>query len=282
MRGVLNGLFAIGAHGGPQLFFLRMTFRFASALSLALMGSVFILPPPGARAETISLLPVADTTLFEVAPNNNLGGADFFNAGTAGNGNRNRALLRFDFSESLPPGAVITRAELTLEIVRQPRDGAANSFFGLRRTLQAWGEGAQVPAEANSPGLGAPAGTGEATWNAPFAGGSLWLVAGGHFSDSTSGLAPGGNLGGQLFFESTSALVADLQRWVDHPEENFGWTLASEDEETGKTARSFASRESGFGPLLTLQYAVVPEPAALSLVGLFLLLCAAIKTRARR
>lgn len=228
------------------------------------------------------MLPVADTTLFEVAPDNNLGGANFFNAGTAGNGNRNRALLRFDFSESLPLGAMITSAELTLEIVRQPRDGAANSVFGLRRTLQAWGEGAQEPAEVNSPGLGAPAQAGEATWNAPFAGGSLWPVAGGRFSDSPSGLAPGGNLGGQLFFESTSALVADLQRWLDHPEENFGWTLASEDEEIRKTARSFASRESGFGPLLTLKYAVVPEPAALSLVGLFLLLCVAIKTHARR
>lgn len=259
-----------------------MTFRFASAFSLVLVGSVFFLPPASVRAESISLLPVADTTLFEVAPDNNLGGANFFNAGTAGNGNRNRALFRFDFSESLPPGAVITSAELTLEIVRQPRDGAVNSFFGLRRMLQAWGEGGQVPSEPNSPGLGAPAGTGESTWNAPFAGGSLWPVAGGRFTDSISGLAPGGNLGGQLFFESTSALVADLQRWVDHPEENFGWTLASQEEETGKTARSFASRESGFGPLLTLQYAIVPEPAALSLVGLFLLLCAAIKTRVRR
>ena len=245
------------------------------------MGVVLFLQPPGGRAESISLLPVADTTLFEVALDNNLGGADFFNAGTAGNGHRNRALLQFDFSP-LPPGAVITGAELTLEIVREPRSGSANSFFGLRRMFQAWGEGVQVPAEANSPGLGAPAVAGESTWNTPFAGGSLWPVAGGNFSGLTSAIAPGGNLGEQLFFESTSALVADLQRWLDHPEENFGWALVSEDEVTEKTARSFASRESGFGPLLTLQYAVVPEPATLSLVGLFLLVCAAMKTRAHR
>ena len=259
-----------------------MNFRIASTLGLALAGHVFFLPPAGARAETISLLPVADTTLFEVAPNNNLGGANFFNAGTAGNSYRNRGLLRFDFLESLPAGAVITSAELTLEIVRQPGSGGANSYFELRRMLQAWGEGVQVPAEANSPGLGAPAGAGEATWNAPFAGGSLWPVAGGNFSEAASASAPGGNLGQQVFFESTSALVADIQHWLDHPEENFGWSLASDAEDTAKSARSFASRESGFGPLLTLQYAVVPEPAALSLVGLFLLLGAAIKTRARR
>ena len=108
------------------------------------------------------------------------------------------------------------------------------------------------------------------------------LFRSGNFSGLTSAIAPGGNLGEQLFFESTSALVADLQRWLDHPEENFGWALVSEDEVTEKTARSFASRESGFGPLLTLQYAVVPEPATLSLVGLFLLVCAAMKTRAHR
>ena len=259
-----------------------MTFRFAFVLSLALMGGVFFLPSPGARAATISLQPVADTTLLEVAADNNLGGADFFNAGTAGNGYRNRALLQFDFNNLLPPGAVITSAELTLQIVRQPRSGAANSFFGLRPVLQSWGEGGQVPADANSPGLGAPAVAGEATWNAALVGGSLWPVAGGNFSEPASAYAPGGTLGEQLYFESTSELIADLQRWLDHPEQNFGWSLASEDEDTGKTARSFASRESGFGPLLTLEYAVVPEPAALSLVGLFLLVCAAIKTRTRR
>ena len=140
-----------------------------------------------------------------MAADNNLGGADFFNAGTAGNGYRNRALLQFDFNNLLPPGAVITSAELTLQIVRQPRSGAANSFFGLRPVLQSWGEGGQVPADANSPGLGAPAVAGEATWNAAFVGGSLWPVAGGNFSEPASAYAPGGTLGEQLYFRIAAA-----------------------------------------------------------------------------
>ena len=45
------------------------------------------------HSEVATFNPVADTTLIQVDPNANLGGANFFNAGTAGNGNRNRALL---------------------------------------------------------------------------------------------------------------------------------------------------------------------------------------------
>ena len=44
----------------------------------------------------------------------------------------------------------------------------------------------------------------------------------------------------------------------------------TESEEAGKTARSFASRESGFGPELTVNFVTVPEPSVLSLAGLFL------------
>jgi hypothetical protein len=60
---------------------------------------ILALLAPGAalvRADTVSLQASADTSLMEVAPDNNLGGAAFFNAGTAGNGSRNRALMQFD------------------------------------------------------------------------------------------------------------------------------------------------------------------------------------------
>jgi hypothetical protein len=56
-----------------------------TALLLACLG------PLSLRAETIALNPVADTTLIEIASEANLGGAGFFNAGTAGNGFRNRS-----------------------------------------------------------------------------------------------------------------------------------------------------------------------------------------------
>jgi hypothetical protein len=229
------------------------------------------------HAETISLQPVADTTLLEVAPDNNLGGADFLNAGTSGNGSRNRALMRFDLS-SIPAGSLITSATLSMDVVHQPSTGMAVSFFDLHRVLQPWGEGVQVPADPNSPGLGSPAAPGEATWNSRFAGSATWTVPGGQegvdFSATASGTAFVQGLGDPVAFESTSELIADIRAWMDQPSQNFGWMLMTESENIQKTARGFASRESGFGPTLLIEFAPVPEPSAFALVGISLLLFA--------
>src|SRR2546425_1067939 len=70
-------------------------------------------------ADTLTLQPVADTTLIAIAPDNNLGGAGYFNAGTAGNGYVNRALLRFDLT-IIPSGSQILGVSLTMDVVREP------------------------------------------------------------------------------------------------------------------------------------------------------------------
>jgi hypothetical protein len=228
------------------------------------------------NADTISVQPTADTTLIESAPDNNLGGGEFLNAGTAGNGNRNRSLLLYDLSSLVPSGSVITSAQLTLDIVHQPSIGQQNSIFSLRRVLQSWGEGVQIPADPGSPGQGAPAAPGEATWNSRFAPDNAWSQPGGKagvdFSATISSAAFVGGVGEQVDFGSTPALIADVQSWVDQPQANFGWMLMTESEEIGKTARGFASRESGFGPTLTIEFTAVPEPGTLALVSLFLVL----------
>jgi hypothetical protein len=63
-------------------------------------------------------------------------------------------------------------------------------------------------------------------------------------------------------------LQADLQYWVDHPQENFGWMMITEATDHN-TARSFASREDAFGrgPLLQIDYTPVPEPSLLGLLS---------------
>src|SRR4051812_45628031 len=105
-------------------------------LCALLLSEVFY----AAIAETIGLQPVADTTLVEAAPDNNLGGVTFVNAGKAGaNGARNRGLYRFDFS-SLPPNSKIKSAVVTLEVTTEPNGGGESSIFELHRMLRSWGE----------------------------------------------------------------------------------------------------------------------------------------------
>lgn len=237
---------------------------FASAVFVALVSVMAWSWSVSAAIETIALQPIADTTLIEVAPLNNLGGAVFVNAGTAGNGNRHRGLFLFDVSSVIPAGSTITRAELTMDVVRQPSTGSQDSNFVLHRMLRSWGEGVQVPADEGSPGLGAPAEAGEATWLYRFATGDPWSQPGGQsdadFASAVSSSAFVSGAGEQAMFPSTPALVADVQWWLDHSGENFGWMLATDSEALPKTARGFASRESGFGPTLTVEFTTAPGP----------------------
>ncbi len=247
--------------------------------SCRIVGARFwlaVLPvcPLSAGAETVFLQPGADTTLIEAAPTFNLGGADFFNAGSTGSGNRNRALVWFDVAGQLPVGAIIESVTLTLDVVRQPNSDPQSSVFGLHRMKVSWGEGAQVPVEEGSPGLGGPAVEGEATWLDRFVGGPAWSAPGGaagvDFEDAASSAALVFGLGEPVTFEGTDTMVADVQRWLTQPDQNFGWMFMTEGEEVHKSARSFASRENGNtgGPLLSIQYALVPEPGAAAIAGL--------------
>ena len=226
----------------------------------------------GIRAETVALHPIADTTLIQVAPDANMGGSDFFNAGTAGNGNRNRGLMQFSLLDAIPPGSTILNAFLTLDIVHQPGVDLTTGTFTLRRVLVSWGEGDKRPAEEGSPGLGAPATDGEANWVFRFVGGPAWSVPGGQngadFSAVVSSTAYVYGLGDPVEFESTPNLTADVQSWLDDPQSNHGWMLTSEDERIRKTARGFASSEDpGGGPTLMVEFTPVPEPCVLTLLS---------------
>ena len=72
-------------------------------------------------------------------------------------------------------------------------------------------------------------------------------------------------VGDPVEFGPAPGLIADVQFWLDNPAQNFGWMLFTQEETTLRTARSFASRESGFGPVLTIEFMPVPEPAPLAL-----------------
>lgn len=222
-------------------------------------------------ADTVVLSPSADATLFQVSPSNSAGGDGFFLSGTTQNRTMNRALLQFDIASAIPAGSQITSVGLQLEVTRQPSDGFEPSLFGLHRMLRSWGEGGTIVTE-NPGGLGAPAAPGDVTWTHRFAFDTPWFMPGGAagtdfattFSSSTI------IYGVDVYnFEGTLDMIADVQSWLDNTNSNFGWMLKSQSEELPFTARRFASREdpSGGGPLLFIEYEVIPEPGAWALLA---------------
>lgn len=216
----------------------------------------------GAIASEVAVLtPVADTSIMEIVPANNFGGAKFFNAGTTQAGTRNRGLIRFDPASVLPRGAKVLSAELSLEVVGRPSDGFAAGVFELRRVLRSWGEGAASSPDVQHPGIGASAAEGEATWLERFAGrNNPWAAPGGvEGVDYSAAIVAEQTIYGlpdsPYVFASTPQMVADVQAWVDRPGENFGWMLLARDEAIRFTARRFASREdAAFAPLLNVEF----------------------------
>jgi hypothetical protein len=228
-----------------------------------------------ARADVVTLTPVADTTLIgeEGARSNNSGGMAFANAGTTQNYTTNRGLFRFDLAAAVPRGSTVATAEFIVEVIGIPKDGLSAAPFGLHRLLQPWGEGDKL-ADPLHPGLGAPATPGEATWNDRFAyTTNRWTAPGGaagiDFVALRSAEATVYGLEDSPYtFGSSPALVSDVQAWVDDPDHNFGWILACETEAINFTARRFGSREDpNRPPLLRIEFVPPPRIMRVDAVG---------------
>lgn len=237
--------------------------RWFGWLAIALIAVGGIAP---ATADNVSLLPVADTTLFQFAPTNNLGGTVNLLGGTTMNGARNRPLLRFDLA-TLPADATINSVTLTLTDISGGTFQASN--FELHRVLVDWGEGTKTGNQ------GQPASSGEATWNARFHSVTDWNAPGGNAGTDYASAVSGATLvspalGTNVYqFGSTSSMVADVQLWRDTPGANFGWILISDSEGTPQTSRRFASREDALGraPVLRVDFTTVPEPGTVALLS---------------
>ena len=58
---------------------------------------------------------------------------------------------------------------------------------------------------------------------------------------------------GTVVWESTDALVADVQRWLDDPTSDHGWILVG-DEVAVQSAKRFSSRDGTQPPKLIIGY----------------------------
>ncbi len=196
-------------------------------------------------AVTNLFYPVADTSLLEIAPNNNLGGFAGMNAGSTQEYNRTRALMRFDLN-NLPTNTLVLSALVQLEVTRQPDEPPNNTTFSLHRMLRPWGEGNKSP--VTQPGKGLPASPGEATWICAFHPTNTWTVPGGAPDVDYSSIASSSQfiygIGESPYrFDTTPELVADVTSWLQHPANNFGWMLLCDSEFMNFTARRFSTRE---------------------------------------
>jgi hypothetical protein len=211
------------------------------------------------RAEMIELPAGADTGILEYEPGFNLGAQADVPAGTLGptaGGTRSRMLLHFDVASVLPTNVLIQAAYLRLVVTREPL-GAASSLFALHQVRTPWSEGDKQGA---LPG-GAAAGPGETTWNERKHGQAAWSEPGGEPGPDFDPVPAATELvqgTGTYEFELSAKGVAGIQDWLRTPSANHGWVLRSQAEQVSKTARRFATRESGKGPVLVLRHGTAP------------------------
>lgn len=232
-------------------------------------------------AAEVMLIPAADTTLLEINPSNNFGGATYFNSGSIQNTvaglpppylyPRNRGLFSFDIAGNIPAGSKILSVSMSIEVTRISNDNpGSNARYHLHRMLRHWGEGNKVtyidPPRLSTNGLGALATLGEASWNHRMAETTnTWAIPGGaagidYAAQPTATQDIFGPASSPYYFQSqlNSNLVQEIQFWLDHPERNFGWMIKADNELVDWTARRFGSRESTLPPRMTIQF--IPPP----------------------
>ena len=225
---------------------------------IAALLAVLCCPAP-VHGFSVTNIAAADTSLIEVAPENNNGGQAWVLAGRTQNGPYVRGLYRFELN-NIPPHAIIQSAVLQLDVTGQPGDmESVNSTFSVHRMLQPWGEGTNNA--TSNPGQGTPATPGGATWLHRFFPTNTWAAPGGasgidYVSEGSSFQQIEDPDHSPYRFNSTPEMVADVQAWLSNPETNFGWMLIGGDNLIF-TARRFGSREDPNAlPLLEVSYTV--------------------------
>lgn len=217
--------------------------------------------PPDGSVTLNNAANIRDTTIFSESEFSNGSGSHFFAGSAGGNGDR-RAFIAFtNLQSSVPAGAQITVATLTLQVNQQAQT-AVPGIFTVNKVTAAWGEGSSSSdSQSPGPGFGIAAEVGDATWSLrqvtakgqpPT--GSAWSVPGGDFV-GTASASLNISATGQAAF-SSAQMAQDVQSWLDAPESNFGWCLRGPETEE-MVARRFTSRNStstAQRPRLVLQY----------------------------
>ena len=251
-----------------------------------------------ANAATITLGASQDATIFgSPYMGNSLSDPGIFvgTDATSPTPSVKRGLIQFDIADSIPTGSVILSAQLNLALGQSPSGTPASETISLYDLSRAWGQSTNKLSQNSfsGNGTGATANTGDATWVYAQNSSVFWTTAGGDFSATASAstsvgtatAATSGSITSGIYSWSSSAMVTDVQNWLNSPSANDGWLLENGDEISSKTFRAFWSAQgaanlsdSGLAPQLVITY--VPEPA--SAVTALMIIGATALTRRRR
>jgi hypothetical protein len=254
-----------------------------TAMIMASVGALTCAPKVWATVADISA--TQDATLLggsDATTNQSLADPGIF-VGTDGAGSPKRGLIEFNILSKVPAGSTITAVTLQMTVGQVAGSGGGSSGGGsaaetisLFNESQAWGQPSNVAGSATFSGTGhggAPA-TGDATWNYAFYNKTPWTTAGGDWSSSLTDIADASVTGTLAAFTWTSsAMITDVQNWLDTPSTNFGWIMKNADETDPTDFRAFwsaqgaaAKNDSTLAPELIVTY--VPEPATTLLLAL--------------
>ncbi len=251
-----------------QMLKLLLPFLAAVAIGVNLPGPV--------GASTITIGDIKDASVFQNNVDNSNGAGPGVFAGTNGMGSPRRGLIDFDISGNIPTGATITDVQLTLFLGQVAGTDQTPRTIGLYKLADDWGEGITGAGQAiGGTGQGFPANPGDATWNARFFPGTLWVTPGGdHAATASATTTVTSVINSPYTWLSTPALVSDVQGWLNSPSTNFGWELINLDEATTTDFRAFYTREfndAALRPQLQITFtapATAPEPASMVLLPL--------------
>lgn len=234
---------------------LRFQFNFLSILLIAMFLTISLNSDSVAQT-TVDIYYASDNTLYEdqFGETSNGSGDHFFTGKTAADQLR-RGLIKFLIEKDIPPCAIITDVSLRLHMSKTI---SGDENVELRRLERNWGEGdSHAPGEE---GFGAQAEMYDATWLHTYYSDEYWTNAGGDFSTDPSAVIP---VGGNGFYTwDSSAMIQDVQNWIDNPGTNFGWALIGNERDLG-TAKRFDTRENdsaNFRPVLTITYVLNTIP----------------------
>ena len=226
----------------------------ASTRLLVILAGLVI--PVSLGAETLVLEPTQDNTLYE-SPSGRLsnGSGDHLFVGATNALEKRRTVIAFKDLQSIPAGATIASVRLRLFLSRESTGPEA---ILVHRLTADWGEGASDALE--NEGGGANSADGDATWVHRFSPNIVWSDPGGDFETDPSAFLLVDAPGPYTVIE-TDGLIADVQHWVDNPDENFGWILIGDEIE--RSAKRFDSREFGESlrrPQLVIEFTTTGTP----------------------